>query len=157
MKEIRTLRRTLGARWTADSVSLVNRGLLTDALAAADRAASVDPSLPQPHAIAAKLQFWEGDLDTAQRHLDEARGRGLDAEDCSAMQAAIDEMRERSRSILRARAHAVELRAARKAALLKAVDAVGEWCTTERLAMVAMLLAMVVTLMLAVTYPGVVR
>ena len=157
MKEIQTLRRTLGARWTADSVKLASRGHTENALAAAGRAAAIDPSLPQPHAIAAKLQFWEGNLDAAQGHLDEARRRGLDANDAGAMQAAIDEMRGRSRSALRARAHAEELRAARKAALLKAVDAVGEWCTTERLAMVVMLLAMVVTLMLAVTYPGVVR
>jgi hypothetical protein len=157
MKEIQTLRRTLGARWIADSVSLANRGRVSDALAAADRAASIDPSLPQPHAIAAKLQFWEGNLDGAQRQLEEAKSRGLDASDCSAMQDAIDEMRERSRIAARARARSAELRMARSVAMLKAVDAFGVWCTTQRLAMVVMLLAMVVTLMLAVTYPGVVR
>ncbi len=157
MKEIRTLRRTLGARWVANSVSLANRGRVSDALAAAERAESIDPSLPQPHVIAAKLQFWEGNLDGAQRHLEEAKSRGLDVSDCSAMQDAIDEMRERSRISARARTHSAELRMARSVAVLKAVDAVGAWCTTQRLAMVVMLLAIVVTLMLAVTYPGVVR
>jgi hypothetical protein len=157
MKEIRTLRRTLGARWVANSVSLANRGRVSDALAAADRAASVDPSLHQPHAIAAKLQFWTGNLDAAQRHLEQARSKGLDASDCSAMQHAIDEMRERGRIAARARAHLAELRTARRTAGLEALDAFGVWCTTQRLAMVVMLLAIVVTLMLAVTYPGVVR
>jgi ATP/maltotriose-dependent transcriptional regulator MalT len=153
----RELRRVVGARRVGDAVRLAMDGRLAEALDAADYAARIDESIPHPHVVAAKVHFWTGDLGAAQLRLDEARRRGLPSGDAADMQAAIDEMRMRAQAAARARAHAAELRAARRDAILKAVDAVGLWCTTERLAMVVVLLTIMVTLMLTATFPGVMR
>ncbi len=79
------------------ALRLARSGNLRDAVEAAEESARLDPSLPHPHVIAAKIWFWRGDLQESERALGFATRLGLATSDAGAMQWAIDEFRTRLR------------------------------------------------------------
>ena len=140
------LRAHLAGIRARDALTLARTGDSSSALAAAEQCARIDPSLPHPHALAAKIQFWRGDLDEAERRLAEAARRGLDRAQVETMQMAIDDFKARLKREDEARALSNAAWSARIEQIRRGWFEMARWFSDERLTAILFLAVLIVTL-----------
>jgi len=90
------LRKILAANLSRDSLNAAREGRTAEALGMAADAMELDRDLASPHVIAAKIRFWQGDLNAAQAHLNDAERRGLPRVEAEAARTSIAELRDRT-------------------------------------------------------------
>jgi tetratricopeptide (TPR) repeat protein len=148
MQQTKQLRSHLASVRAHEALALARRGAYAAALHAAAQSAAIDPTLPHPHAIAAKVHFWCGGVDEAERALREAARRGLDQRRAAAMAASIASFRERVRIIREAEELAQARRAKARRSLDEGWTALLGWFTDQRLTMILFLLVVLCALSL---------
>jgi hypothetical protein len=133
MQETKRLRRHLAINRLEHAVSMGRRGRFDLAIKLADEAIRLDPEVPQAHAIMAKMCFWTGDIDGATTSLMTAERAGLSIDLVQSMREAIQQLLRRGELAREVAVLAAEAKRAREAAMSRALAAVNDWFTAERL------------------------
>ena len=95
MNQTKVLRNILATQRVADAVRCVRASRMKQAEILLSEAIRLDSALPQTYAILAKIYFWKGDLQSADRFIAQAQVNGLDANCVAAMSSAVSAFRKK--------------------------------------------------------------
>lgn len=95
MNQTKVLRNILATQRVADAVRCVRASRIKQAEILLSEAIRLDSALPQTYAILAKIYFWKGDLQSADRFIAQAQANGLDANRVAAMNSAVSAFRKK--------------------------------------------------------------
>ena len=148
MQHTRQLRMHLAADRARKALALARSRRFADALVAVEECVRLDPTLPHPHVIAAKIHFWRGELERAEKRLTLALSCGGDQEHASAMRMAIDGFRARRLFEREAAAVSRARTSARLQQLREGGVAIAAWFDQQRLTQIFFLLGLLACLSL---------
>jgi len=140
------LRKILAANLSRDSLNAAREGRTAEALGMAADAMELDRDLASPHVIAAKIRFWQGDLNAAQAHLNDAERRGLPRVEAEAARTSIAELRDRTARRAARRAEKARDRQRRTDAIMRALSPLQTTPTARTVAGTTFLLLLAWTL-----------
>ncbi len=95
MNQTKVLRNILATQKVADAVRFVRGSRIKQAEILLSEAIRLDSALPHTYAILAKISFWKGDLQSADRFIAQAQANGLDANRVAAMSSAVSAFRKK--------------------------------------------------------------
>lgn len=140
------LRKFLAAGLARESLRAARAGRAAEALRMATDAMELDRDLASPHVIVAKIRFWQGDLEAAQAHLNDAERRGLPRVEAEAARTSIAELRDRTARRAERRAEKARDRQRRMDAIMRALSPLQRTPTARTVAGTTFLLLLAWTL-----------